>query len=242
MPRRLAELGQGQQLRHPGRELHLLLHDQRLPRGRPQGGFPHHHPVLLRRFPILRWQGPRQHRLPRVRRGRDRGRLPRPCGCGAVWSARDPPHRPLLQAAASLAGRHADCEREVLQDARRAAVLLAHDRPLRGAAGGEHRDLEAVPGANGQVQLRPRDGAGHHRRRGGRRGQRRRQPRGFVFEAGGDLAGVRGALRGARWRVHRGSRVRQRARRLLAWQREVGSRDFGQGPDVHFGEAGRQGR
>jgi len=131
-------------------------------------------------------------------------------------------------------GWHARGVRALLQDARRAALLVAHARPLGGAARGKHRHLRRVHGAHGQDGHASGDGARYHWRRGGWRQQRGRQPRGPVHEAGGGVGGDQGAHEGAQRQVHDRGGLWQRARRVRAGQCQAHPQDLEKLAGVHL--------
>ena len=149
-------------------------------------------------------------------------------------------HRSLRQEAAAVDRRSARRRRGAIRRDRQAAVQLAHARSFRGADGGEHRDLEALPRADGEDGHDARDRARHHRRRGGRRRQLRRGRERPLHQARGSGVRLRGADEGQR-PVHDRRRVRQRARRVQAGQREAQAVDPARQPGVHPGQV-RHGR
>ena len=163
------------QLRHPGGERRLVVLHCRVPRGGREVRRPDDYPVLARRRPVHGGQGGEQRQRRRVRRGQRRGRALRAPDRRAVRRARHPPHGPLPALVAAVVRRPHGGERGLLQEERRAALLVAHARPLGGAARGERRDVQGVPRAHEQVRLHARDGARRDRRRGGRRRQLRRR-------------------------------------------------------------------
>ena len=147
---------------------------------------------------LLRRPGhPGRHAGEGPRRGL--GGSARPHGRGRLRRVRRAPHRPR-QPASSCPWVEGllDHGEEYARLDRAAAVLVAHARPLGGAARGEHRRVRQGAAADGAARHEPRDRARRHRRRGGRRRPRGRGGGGQrppLHPAGGRAARLRGARR-----------------------------------------------
>mmetsp|Transcript_92457 Transcript_92457/g.299149 ORF Transcript_92457/g.299149 Transcript_92457/m.299149 type:complete len:243 (-) Transcript_92457:227-955(-) len=186
------EVREGEGLRHPGVQLHQHQHRERRAGGRQGAGQARDDPVLGGRLRLLRGQEPaeREGRSPDLHPRRCCGCPLRPPSRASVRHAGLRALRPLREEAAAVVRRHAGGRRGLLQGARRAALLLAHAGPLGGARRGEHRHLRQVLHPHGTDETHPGDGDRHHRRRGGRRGQQRREQGEALLHARGHAAGL----------------------------------------------------
>jgi hypothetical protein len=92
------------------------------------------------------------------------GRPAHPSTRRTVWRDDHPAYRPRGQETAAVDRRPARRRRAVLQDARQAAVQLAHARPVGRADRGKHRDLQALSRTDEQDGNDARNRTGRHRR------------------------------------------------------------------------------